>query len=275
MANDSAKRSLAGLRPSTPQVIDAGLVAIHDQMAVLVDHRGPSPLGRMLAVDQDAASQLGDECIHPGDCRGKILVEDPQADIRLQNVAEIDDRLVAQSQTTPLLDGRVLGQFRHVDAIGKPDLGRVVLDGIGRHHPFESAIILREPLELLDRPAEFAVLGLHLLGDGAEVWLQVDVGLVGPDELVDRPPVVRRQLENLFRLGRACALLDGNQSGAATPEMLRRLVLRHTPGLPGFDEPLTEGLRVDEGKIEHVASPRLDLFAGDRRGEEVCPKPTL
>src|SRR5579871_24163 len=85
------------------QVIDARLVAVHDEMPILVDHRNASTLGRMLAVDEDATAQVGGVCVHPGNGRGQVPVKNSQPYIPFQRAAKIDDGLIAESKPLSLL----------------------------------------------------------------------------------------------------------------------------------------------------------------------------
>src|SRR5438445_9658510 len=79
-------------------VIDAGLVPVYNQVAVLVDHRRAPTLSRVVGVDEDTATQVRRAGVHSRYRRREFTaVENAQADIRFQDSANIDDGLIAQS----------------------------------------------------------------------------------------------------------------------------------------------------------------------------------
>src|SRR5690606_31950760 len=91
-----SKSLVRRLSPRKAEVVDSRLVTVNDQMAILMDHRRTPLLGRMVSVDEDAATQIRRICIHSCDVRWQRPIEDAQADIPFQQTAKIVDWLVSK-----------------------------------------------------------------------------------------------------------------------------------------------------------------------------------
>src|SRR5262249_26251982 len=67
--------------------------------------------GWVLAINQDAAAEVGRVGEHPGNRRRQTPIEDPQADIPLESASEGDHGLVAEPKSLTFLERNGFRQF--------------------------------------------------------------------------------------------------------------------------------------------------------------------
>src|SRR5207302_1518064 len=91
-------------------------VTIHNQMAVLVEHRYPASNRWMLSIHKNAASKLRRVGKHACDCRRQIPVEDSQSHIPFENATKVNHRLITKPKTISFLNSNGFRQLSDIDA---------------------------------------------------------------------------------------------------------------------------------------------------------------
>lgn len=139
----------------------------------------------------------------------------------------MDDRLVAKPHPPPLLNGYPLAQFGRIDARIERNLGRIIEPQRGSRHPLQIAIILRQPLQLVDRRAQGDFVGPPCsFRDGSQEKPEINHGFRGTNQLADLTSQETSQPDELVGLGLPLTVFDRNERWTAAAKEPGNVLLR-------------------------------------------------
>jgi hypothetical protein len=159
-------------------------------------------------------------------------LEDPQADVGLQNFSEIQERTFSEAKAAPFGHCHIFGSEH---GIGPPDvvLRRIALPERSPAELLNPDVILAETLKLLDPRKDFSLgeRGWKGFAELADKTLDRS-GLL--KELGDAAPQTGGDLEQLVRFEAPLAFFDRHDCRPRHFQALRHLELRPSSRLAGF-----------------------------------------
>ena len=199
-------------------------------MSVLMRKRPIPPVPRVFGINCNARAEAAVICEQAGNFGGHGKVEDSDAEVGFQALAQVPDGPVAEAQAVSLRGGDIACQLLHGCARRFIEgwIAAVLPD---TQQPFQLDVVLGALLKFIGALLEVAMLSKNLPLRGTKLRHEAFGDFPAPDKFRDVAPVKAREANKLLGKDPPLAFFDGDNGGASHPHFVRRLVLSQSGGL--------------------------------------------